>query len=204
MNTFLCFVWLLLSCTVSLASSVSPDCDILYDKQKARLSSTLSASPKINKETFAQEGHVSRIQQYPTCLLCTGTTFHVVPEQAVYEILSDRENREEGANIIGHIHLQYLSNQNMLRISDLKVKKKERRKGHGTRALETLFRDLRNRTVFQNTLVTLEVADSNVAAITLYKSLGFQASRRAYDDVTNMTVLLNDTKFPFYNRTKKS
>lgn len=189
-----------------LAVRPRPVCDIMYsnadgDDDKVRELSTIKSSPARNEKILGQEGIIIRISDSKSFLLCSAFRDDSELTEISYEILTMRDNSDQGANIVGNIEVQFYPESHELRLRHIEVDEKHRRQKCAMRALESLFADLRRRDEFKvPRKIYLEVSIENEAAISLYKKFGFTPEGSNVLDVMKMSVFSNKIKFPLFKK----
>ncbi len=185
------------------------DCDIIYEeadgsRNKVREPGTFARAPKRNNGQISQKDFFfsAPIFSNTTFLRCSAAGQRQGFHQIEYEVLSPRANASEGANIVGKVEVQYDAPQRRLRLRWIEIDERYQQKHHATKALETLFSDLKCRDIrLANPVVHLEVSITKKHLFTLYTRMGFVAKSQAAD-VLSMEVLLRDIKLPFYEKLK--
>jgi hypothetical protein len=167
------------------------------------------ALPKqeIVKKRIVEKGHKSQIPHYETYLECVYTE----------DVTDFTQNKlfiyQQDGQKIGEILLQYYPSGGYyktagqiptIRLRNIEIEEQYRKAHHGTRALETLFTQLRQSTVFPgNAEVWLEYSSCDQFLAPWYDSFGFCSTpESSFAETKVMRVLLSKTKFPYNKKMK--
>jgi ribosomal protein S18 acetylase RimI-like enzyme len=192
---FASFIFLM---NCNLTAGINSVCDIIYVdddgiERRVRERATFARKVPRDNKKIAQPERSTVLKDTATFLFCTACHSEANLTQIHYEILTERKNLSEGANIVGGIDLQFIPQEMRFRIANIEVNENDRRQHHATHALKTLFIDLKHRTA-GDFKVVLDVANSNAPALKLYKNFGFKQTSQ-FADVLRMEVELKQASY---------
>lgn len=160
-------------------------------------------------EKIIKEGKKSKINDYETYIQCNyfGDTAHLTQSQ--FYIFRTQDSQK-----IGEILLQYYPNggyyktdrhQPTLRLRHIEVKDPYKRQHHATRALETLFTELRKSPHLpRDVQVWLEYSTCHSFLAEFYQKFGFkEADEPCFAETKALNVPLYSIKFPYYSQHHK-
>lgn len=178
--------------------------DVLPKKDPVKSSPSVQLSRRI-----VEKDKVSKIPNYETYLKCTAS------EDSKHSTQNDFTIHQNDGQKIGEILLQYYPTGGhyktggrtpIIRLRHIEIEEQFRRNHSATRALETLFTELRKSAALpQNVEVWLEYSSSYKFLAPWYQSFGFQHTEEPSAFETKvMRVLLSKTQFPYYKKIKES
>lgn len=157
-------------------------------------------------QKIVEKGQKSKIAGYETYIKCVYFGDIQQLTQSQFSIHQSRDDQE-----IGEILLQYYPQGGYyntggqtptLRLRHIEIKNGFRREHHATRALETLFRQLRASPLLpKNTEIWLEYSSCYPYLEKLYTDFGFEGTQEpSFAETKVLRVNLHKTRFPYYSK----
>jgi len=181
------------------------------DNSKEELGNRSVAPKKVvhSSQKIVEKGKKSHIPGYETYLICEYFEDIRPLTQSQFNIHQSSNDQK-----IGEILLQYYPQGGYyktarktptLRLRQIEIKEPYRRQHHATRALETLFRQLRESELLPKaTEIWLEYSTFYPFLTILYQNFGFQETHeQSFGETKVLKVNLFKTKFPYYTKMKK-
>lgn len=175
------------------------------DSNKSKKVPTFHSAQKSQKIFELKE---YAIKGYETCLVCTFSENRQPLTEINFDIYERPDGKTRGEKI-GALLLQYYPSggyyqtsgkTSVLRLRHIEINDSYQQQYHATRALETLFRQLRTTTILpKETEIWLEYNVTQSFLKRMYASFGFEETQEpTYAEIKILKVLVSKSKFPYF------